>query len=361
MLTKNNVKEESIYRRLVEHLDRLPGGFTPSETGADIRLLKGLFTMEEAELATHLTLDKQTAEIIGNRANIPTEIAEKRLEKMAEKGLIFSYQPRPGTILYQAAPWVIGIYEFQVNRLSSEFLKNFDEYYSSRIKRTRPETIPQLRTIPVNQSIDSKLDVLPYEQVEELVRAHDQFAVAPCICRRHAKMNGGGCDALEESCLIFGEFAEFYVRTGRARSIEQSEVWTILKKANEDNLVLNPTNSKLVSAICCCCGDCCGILNGIKQHPKPSEAVSSSFIASFDQDACVNCGVCLERCQMDALSAGNGSVLLDSNRCIGCGLCASTCPTNALTLKRKPKDSIKEIPATMNDTWYTIVKKQTNT
>jgi hypothetical protein len=41
-----------------------------------------------------LTLDRETAETIGNRVNIPTEIAEKRLEKMVEKGLIFSFQPR---------------------------------------------------------------------------------------------------------------------------------------------------------------------------------------------------------------------------------------------------------------------------
>ena len=358
LLLTINSNESSIYRKLADHLDRLPGGFAPSETGAEIRLLKGLFTEEEAQLAVHLTLNKETPETIGKRAKISSEIAEKRLEKMSQKGLIFSFQPEKGKILYQAAPWVIGIYEFQVNRLNKEFLKNFDDYYSSRVKRSRPETIPQMRTIPINQSIEMGLDALPYEQVQELVEAHNQFAVAPCICRRHAKMNGRGCDALEESCLIFGEFADYYVRTGKARSIDKAEVWRILEKANEDNLVLNPTNSKLISAICCCCGDCCGILNGLKHNPNPSEAASSSFIASFDQDLCINCGVCLERCQMNALSPGDYGVEFDSNRCIGCGLCTSTCPTNALTLKRKPENKIKEIPDTMYETWYTIAKKQ---
>ena len=350
--------EKDVYRKLAEHLDKLPGGFRPSETDADIRLLKGLFTPQEAEYATHLTLEKENTQTIAKKINLPVDRTEKILEEMSKKGLIFSTQSDDGKILYQAAPWVIGIYEFQVNRLDKQFRKNFDDYYSSRVKRTEPETIPQLRTIPINQSIDPKLEVLPYEQVEKLVRAHEYFAVAPCICRRHAKMNGRGCDALEESCLIFGDFAEFYVRTGLGRQIEQSEVWEILEKANKDNLVLNPTNSKYVSAICCCCGDCCGILGGLKYHPKPAEAVASSFIAEFDGDACLNCGICLERCQMQAISAGVDRVSFDADRCIGCGLCVSTCPSNALTLSRKPEHIVSVPPATLMDTWYTIAKEQ---
>ena len=42
------------YQRLAEHLDRLPDGFAPGEAGAEIRLLKRLFTPEEAKLAIHL-------------------------------------------------------------------------------------------------------------------------------------------------------------------------------------------------------------------------------------------------------------------------------------------------------------------
>ena len=46
------------YSELAKHLDKLPGGFPPSETGADIRLLKRLFSPEQAELAVHLTIGK---------------------------------------------------------------------------------------------------------------------------------------------------------------------------------------------------------------------------------------------------------------------------------------------------------------
>ena len=56
---------------LAAHLDRLPGGFAPSETGAHLRLLERLFTPQEAELAVHLSLDKQDAPAIAARARLP--------------------------------------------------------------------------------------------------------------------------------------------------------------------------------------------------------------------------------------------------------------------------------------------------
>jgi electron transport complex protein RnfB len=58
--------EMDTYKRLADHLDKLPGGFTPSSTGAELRLLKRLFTPEEAELSVHLTLEREQASIIAS-------------------------------------------------------------------------------------------------------------------------------------------------------------------------------------------------------------------------------------------------------------------------------------------------------
>ena len=349
-----------VYRRLAEHLDRLPDGFPPSEDGSEIRLLRGLFTPEEAELALHLTLDLEEAAAIAARAGLPEEEAEGRLGEMACKGLIFSAEAEGGKALYQAAPFVIGIYEFQVNRLSDGFLQDLNDYWSTVKEREEPRTISQLRTIPVNESVDSRIEVLPYENVHALVDAHDRFAVAPCICRSRARKLGRGCDAPIETCLIFGDFADYYVRTGRGRRISKDEAKALLVRADEANLVLNPTNSMLVSAICCCCGCCCGILRGLKYASKPSEAVASSFIAEHDEAKCVGCFKCVERCQMEAMTLDAGSVRLDKDRCIGCGLCVSTCPAGALSLVRKP-GSGERPPETFFDTWRTIAKQRGST
>ena len=252
---------EGIYRKLAEHLDQLPGGFAASDTGADLRLLQRLFTLQEAELATYLTLDREGAQVVADRAGLPLAETEQRLHAMSMKGLIFSVQPEDGPILYQAAPFIVGIYEFQVNNMSEGFLQDLTDYWSTMQQRSRPRTIPQMRTIPVGESIEPHLEALPYEQVDELVNAHDRFAVAPCICRRKARMTRGGCDVPEESCLMFGEWADYYVQGGRARAIDRGEVKEILARADAANLVLQPSNSRDSVFICCCCGCCCGALS----------------------------------------------------------------------------------------------------
>ena len=53
---KGDAMEQEIYKRLARHLDNLPGGFPPTESGVEMRILRRLFTPEEAKLAVYLTL-----------------------------------------------------------------------------------------------------------------------------------------------------------------------------------------------------------------------------------------------------------------------------------------------------------------
>jgi len=356
-LKEVTMSQES-YRRLAEHLDRLPGGFAPSETGGELRLLATLFTPQEAELAVHLTLDRESAQEIAARAQLPYAEVAPRLAEMARKGLIFAEYLKDGSVRYQAVPWVVGILEFQVNNLSEDLRRAMSERGPSVEQGWRAPITHQMRTIPIGQSIEPHLEALPYEQVGALVKAHDTFAVAPCICRRSAKIRGEGCDAPEESCLMFGEFADYYARTGKGRYIDQSEVFALLAQADAHNLVLQPTRSERTSAICLCCGCCCGVLGWIKNQPKPAEVVSSAFIARFEADLCQDCETCLDRCQMEALRADGDRVAFDADRCIGCGLCVSTCPSGALTLQRKPGSKDIQLPPDFGATLREIAREQ---
>jgi Na+-translocating ferredoxin:NAD+ oxidoreductase subunit B len=343
-----------VYKKLVSHLDNLPGGFAPSDSGAELRLLKRLFTPEEAELAVYLTLEREEAHTIANRAGISIAEVEQRLKTMAGKGLIFSIEAKDSPALYQAVPWIVGIYEFQVNKLDKEFAEDLTEYGSTIRKNPRPQPLPQMRTIPVGISIEAASEALPYERAEELVNAHEKYAVAPCICRRKAKLMGSGCDAPEESCLVFGEWADYYARNGQGRYIDRGDVLDILAKADKANLVLQPSNSKEISFLCTCCGCCCGVLLRLKRHPKPSEVVASPFIAGATPETCDGCGICLDRCQMGALALEDERVVLDSDRCIGCGLCVSTCPTGSLILERKSTSKHLQVPLNLETAWKEI-------
>ncbi|MFZ7113672.1 MAG: 4Fe-4S binding protein [Desulfatiglandales bacterium] len=339
--------ENTVFKKLAQHLNKLPGGFPPTETGVELRILRRLFTLEEAELALHLTLIPEQARIIAYRAKISNTDAEARLEEMANKGLIFRIQPEDEPAMYMAQSYVIGIWEFHVNDLDPEFIRDMGEYLPQLFKEAWK--VPQLRTIPVRRSITAQLEVLPYEAAEVLVRKQETFAVAPCICRREQKMIGKGCRKPEKTCLVFGMAADYYVRNGIGRATDLKETLEILKTADEEGLVLQPSNTQDVLNICCCCGDCCGVLRTVKKFPRPASLVFSPFFVSINPDTCQGCGLCVERCQMDALSLVDEKATLNLDNCIGCGLCVSTCPTESLTLVRKaasdqpniPKDIIK--------------------
>jgi ferredoxin len=350
--------DEGLYKRLATHLDNLPGGFPPTETGVELRILRRLFTPQEAELAVHLTLIAEAPPVIARRAKLPVEEAARRLETMARKGLIFSMASEKGPTRYRALQYVIGIWEFHVNDLDVALIRNMNEYIPSLFNVQIWKKAPQLRAIPVGRSINTQLRVLPYEKVEALVEGQKKFVVAPCICRREHEMVGQGCDKPQETCLVFGIAADYYERNGLGRVIDKQETLDILRKADEAGLVLQPSNAKEIVNICCCCGCCCQVLNNLKRHPKPASYFSSPFVATTRPDTCQGCGVCVDRCQMEALCLVDDKAVLDVDRCIGCGLCVSTCPTGSLTLVRKPEPEQPKVPKNMVEATIRLARER---
>ena len=72
--------------------------------------------------------------------------------------------------------------------------------------------------------------------------------------------------------------------------------------------------------------------------------ISTPFVATVNHETCDGCGICEDRCQMEALQLKDSKAIINSNRCIGCGLCVSTCPTDSLTLERKPDIEQPKVP-----------------
>jgi ferredoxin len=355
LLFREELAMADVYARLRDHLDSLPSGFPPTESGVELRILKRLFTPEEAELALNVTLKLEPAAAIAARAGLPVEAAEDRLKQLARKGLIFSIESPDRPPVYMAAQFVIGIWEYHVNDLDPEFIRDMDEYIPV-LSRSAFGRVPQLRTVPVGKSISAGVEMLPYEQAEELVRRQTKFLVAPCICRREHQIKGHSCDKLMDACLIFGWAADYYARNGLGRFITLEETLEILKMAEEQALVLQPSNAQDITNICCCCGDCCQVLKHLKRLPAPAAAVASPFAAALDAELCIGCGTCQDRCQMDALKMADGLAVLDLDRCIGCGLCVTTCPSGALSLARKSPETLPPVPKNMREAFILRAK-----
>jgi Fe-S-cluster-containing hydrogenase component 2 len=334
---------EGVYERLADFLDRLPAGYPKTEDGREVDLLRTLFSPEDAEVVLNLTLIPEPARVIARRVKRPAGEVAEQLESMARKGLIYSYHSGDGPPRYIALQFAVGFFEFQVGRMDREMAGETSAYISA-VPPTFWERMPQLRTIPVGESIPTGSTVMIYEQAEKLIRAQKKLRVNPCICRKQKRLLDEGCDKPLESCLAFGYGADYYERLGVGRAIDQEEALSILARAEEAGLVLQPSNTRKASFICCCCGDCCEALAIAKRHPRPAEIIVSPFRAVVDETLCSACGDCEFRCQMEAIGVDNGYALVDNGRCIGCGLCVTACPDEAVSLVRKPEAEQLPVP-----------------
>jgi len=337
---------DNIYERLAAFLDDLPGGFPRSESGVELRILSRLFSPEEAALVLHLSLIAEEAPVIAVRAGIPLLEARRILNELERKRLVYAFHEPGKPPRYMAEQFVIGFWEGQVDRLDRELVELFEEYLPVYARSGVFEKIPQLRTIPVRESIPVPNAVLSYEDIDQVLASHRLFAVMNCICRQEQAIAGHPCHKPPETCLAFDGSAEYVVRDGRGRWITREEARAIVAQAEASGLVLQPGNERTSANLCMCCGCCCGVLRSLKLNPRPARIVASSFYAVLDQELCAGCGACLERCQMDALSLTGPTAELDSERCIGCGLCVTTCPSGALALARKPAIQQPGIPRT---------------
>lgn len=324
-----------IYERLRGFLDTLPTGFPSTPTGVELRILKKLFTPEEAELTLNLRSEPETVSQIAARVGREESELAPKLEDVAQKGLIFRVR-KGDQALYQAWQFIIGIYEFQVKNLDSELSQMIEEYLPYWGMALGPVRTKQFRVIPVNSAIKVLHNVAPYNKIRELVRQQDLIVVKECICRKEQKLLGKECGRPKQTCLGFGKFAQFFIDNKLGRLITTDEAMKILDVAEESGLVLSLSNAQELESLCCCCSCCCPILRGARLLPKSKYVVSSYYQAKIDPDLCSDCGLCIERCQVDAIKSGGGHSEIRDEKCIGCGLCVNTCPEEAISLIDRP-------------------------
>ena len=343
-MTDNN----KIYRHLQEHLDTLPVGFPATKTGAEIRLLKRLFNLDEAKLALHMKFGYESASDIFKRIsekNITLDQVKNHLKNMAKKGAIFISR-RDNIPHYSLAMWVIGMYELQVDNLSEEFLQEVSQYSEDGFNKefvTSAAKTSQFRVIPVNKSLNYKSTIASYNNVREVIENFEGLiAIANCICRQRRDLEGNPCKIsdLREVCMPLGDFANHFIEQELGREISKQEAMNLITTAEEKGFIIETSNSQTPEFFCLCCGDCCGYLTGMKNLPRPVNYFGTNYHAVVDSDLCSGCETCLERCQMDALTMVDGISVVNRDRCVGCGLCISTCPEKAIQLVKNEQLSI---------------------
>jgi hypothetical protein len=195
---------ENIYRQLQQRLDFYSMGFPATESGIELKILKYLFSEDDAKMFLSLSHKLEMTSSIASSLNQPLEKVAAHLDDMAERGLLFRVK-KADSVKYAVIPFVHGLFEFQVKNLKRDFAEMVKQYFEEAFDKTLQKGAEYfLRTIPVNQSIDVTYNVASYDDAVEILKGKPRIVITDCICRKSQALVDNGCGKSMEACFMFG-------------------------------------------------------------------------------------------------------------------------------------------------------------
>jgi electron transport complex protein RnfB len=332
---------DDLYDQLANALDRLPNGFPRTPSNVETAILKKIFAPEEAALAAQLRGEPEPVDVIAERFGLPAGEAMSNLIGMARRGLVW-YEKQSGQRCFRLAPFVVGIYESQLESLDHELAHLVEQYMAEGGAMGIMGPQPAIhRVVPAQSAVKSEW-ILPYDDVRAILLACKTFRARDCICRKQQALVGHPCQLPTRICLSFSTMEG----AAGPDDISQAEALALLDKAEEIGLVHTVSNvMQGIGYVCNCCSCCCAVLRGITEYGIENSVARAGYYAVIDPDECLNCGTCVVRCQVHAISEQDGVSVVDREHCIGCGLCVTGCPNEVARLERRPDVEIVAPPA----------------
>lgn len=329
------------YEKLADSLNALPNSFPRTKSNIEITLLKKIFLPEEAFLAGYLTGTPEPAGIIAKRAGLKEEETASRLKAMMARDFVWGDGDAG---MFRLAPFVVGIYESQMEKMDHELAHLFEEYLEQGgIEIMRPQ--PAIHRVIPAQGATKTEWILPYDKLRELLMSCNTFRVRDCICRKQQDLEGTRkCSFPLQVELIFYT-GPVSADPPAAPFVTKEEALAVLDETEKIGLVHTVSNvAEGVFYVCNCCGCCCGILRGITEFGIEKSVAAANYYSVIDPEKCMGCGTCVTRCHMHAIAAREDISVVNREKCIGCGLCATGCPYKVARLERKVEEMIVNPP-----------------
>ena len=362
---------EEVYKKLAEHLSRLPMGYPYRDDLEEI--LEENFSPDEAEIALAIPTDTIPlraipVEEILEHAECTKEALCIILERLSQQGMIYSGKTEDGEKGYALHQVGFGFPQTffwkgedtpQAQKMSELVAKYFNRKVT--MESFSPTETKAYRYIPVGQSLDtSKQGVYPQHMMERVVLQAEIIALGHCPCRMAFKLRGFGCDHPTEVCIKFNQMARYVIDKGLAKEITTDQALDIIKKTEEMGLVHFVDNAEGdILHNCNCCGCACWNVGNIRRRKIPRDAIMATYFTRMTHDDdCAGCGECVGICPVNAVEMKDDIPVVDEAWCIGCGVCATVCATDAIEMILR-SDKTGQLPAaTVSELHQKIMKEK---
>lgn len=291
-------------------------------------------TPEEAAL---LNVLPATIEELTQRLGKTSEEISSMLRLLFHKGLVFEAS-REGKTTYRLPRHIIQFHDASTlwAEAPPELLDLWRHYMEEEYSQipallTAMKATPFFRVVPIMEKIETRSQVLAYEDAARIVEKAASLAVTKCPCRTIMRK----CDKPLDVCLQINRGADYAIKRGTGRRIDSNEAKTILRRAEEAGLVhLTENKAGLGTVICNCCNCCCIGLPYAKHAETSGLIVPSRYQAVVEGSICTGCGICVDDCPMDAITLNTSNEAeVNADSCIGCGVCTRVCPAGAVLLR----------------------------
>ncbi|MHA1299614.1 MAG: ATP-binding protein [Candidatus Helarchaeota archaeon] len=343
----------AIAKKLSKSSMSIPKDKNGEPTETYIEYLSLLYTPEEAEVVKELEVFPKNYSLnkISKRTGRDKKEIMDILDPLGEKGFIFKMGKTyaiPVPLEIFDLPFMIKEHYTSSNakklaELSKKFFED-ENYY--KIWETTEDGIPRTRILTVSEKIEPGHEIIPLEEVYNIIDQNTSFALVPCPCRNRTEVLGERkCKNRYpiHSCVLLGAFAEKIIAMGDpvARRASKVEVKRLTESASKMGLVHTTDNFLRSNILCHCCECCCVMLAGLTRPGlnNPRAIAKANYIAVVDEERCTACELCLTRCKFGAIIIENISKI-NEDKCMGCGLCAVTCPNNAIKMRRLEREEM---------------------
>jgi Pyruvate/2-oxoacid:ferredoxin oxidoreductase delta subunit len=184
--------------------------------------------------------------------------------------------------------------------------------------------------------------VLPIEEISEVVRKARTVVRMPCACRWNiGKKEERCCYAVSYGPEAWYQGIDMgYFGMAQDEGLESLSPDTAIQQmtameANGSVHTIWTMMTPFIGAICNCSPDECLAMRTLS-GTSVETMERAEFVASVDEALCSGCGLCDAVCNFHAIKSvsrsGTSCAHIDPSRCFGCGLCRGVCSTRAISL-----------------------------